>query len=416
MMSTKLPRINYADLSTAFADNLAKLSQRGTEAELGGDTMSGAELITFISTGMHELEKAQSADGNFVTVDDRAASLLQTFLARRAAETGKIVDGVQGTEAKFDSNDMLGWAGSLFDWLKGLKKHPFITHDDPPAAIGGSFRMGLLSDWGTGLYGAPVCASSLLKDGRFDMLMHLGDVYYSGDLDEVEERFLKLWPRIEGAVNRALNSNHEMYSGGYGYFDRILPDFQQRASYFACQNEHWLLIGLDTGYHEHELDDVQVAWLTRLINAAGTRRVVLFSHHQPFSLFESQGGKLVKQLYKVLDASRIFAWYWGHEHRCAIYDKHPVWNLYGRCIGHSGFPYFRDQFKNSALTGSGWVRLPGKNLVPGCELLDGPNPHIAGNGADYGPNGYVVLAFDGRTLIETVHDADGTVLRTESLQ
>jgi hypothetical protein len=383
---------------------------------MADDAMSGAELISFISTGMHELEMATSADGNFVTVDDRAASLLQTFLARTAVQSGKVVDGTRGAEAKFDSSDVLGWAGSLFDWLKGLKKHPFIKHDDGPAPIGSTLRIGLLSDWGTGLYGAPVCAQSLIKDGHFDMLMHLGDVYYSGDLDEVDARFLKVWPYIDGAINRALNSNHEMYSGGYGYFDRILPAFKQSASYFAYQNEHWLLVGLDTGYLEHDLDDTQVAWLTKLVGAAGERRVILFSHHQPFSLFESQGSKLVKKLARILDSSRIFAWYWGHEHRCVLYDKHPVWNLYGRCIGHSGFPYFRDTFKDASLTKSGWITRQGKNLVPGCEVLDGPNPYIAENGADYGPNGYVVIELNGRNLTEIVYDADGTVLRTEKLK
>lgn len=414
-MPNKLPRIDYAALSVGFSENLPLLYRRGKESETGDDSFSSAELISFISTGMHELEQAHAADGKFVTVDDRAASLLQTFLARRALESGKVADGALGPEAQFDSHDVLGWAGSLFDWLKGLKKHPFITHDDGPTPFGSTFRMGLLSDWGTGLYGAPVCAESLKRDNRFDMLMHLGDVYYSGDIDEVEARFLNIWPHVDGAINRALNSNHEMYSGGYGYFDRILPAFKQAASYFAYQNAHWLLVGLDTGYHEHDLDEAQVAWLTRLVSEAGDRRVILFSHHQPFSLFESGGDKLVKKLARVLDSSRIFAWYWGHEHRCALYEKHPVWNLHGRCIGHSGFPYFRDKFKDTSLATPGWIKRDGKNLVPGCQVLDGPNPYID-DGADYGPNGYVVLELDGRNLTEVVHDADGTILRTEILK
>ena len=31
---------------------------------------------------------------------------------------------------------------------------------------------------------------------------------------------------------------------------------------------------------------------------------------------------------------KIFAWYWGHEHRCALYDQHPKWGVFGRCIGN----------------------------------------------------------------------------------
>ena len=56
-------------------------------------------------------------------------------------------------------------------------------------------------------------------------------------------------------MNRALNGNHEMYSGGFGYFKLILPAFEQDSSYFALQNEHWLLVGLDTAYVDHDMDN-----------------------------------------------------------------------------------------------------------------------------------------------------------------
>jgi hypothetical protein len=410
------PTVNYEQLASAFSNNLEAFRGRGTEfgekAQVG-EGMSMAELIAFISSGMKVLDDAQREKGMFVSVDDRTGSLLQTFLARQAAENpGNMVDGPNGPEAKFDPNDILGWAGSLFTWLKGLKKHSFIAHRDSPANLNARHRMALLSDWGTGMYGAPICADSIQKDKkRFDMLLHLGDVYYAGDISEVEARFLKLWPKVDGAVSRALNSNHEMYSGGYGYFDRILPAFEQEASYFACHNDYWLLVGLDTGYDEHDLHGEQAEWLIDLVRGAGDRRVVLFSHHQPFSLFERQGEKILTKIGKLLDNQKIFAWYWGHEHRCALYDKHPIWNMHGRCIGHSGFPYFRDAFKDSALQTPGWLRREGKNLVPGCEVLDGPNPYIPNNGTEYGPNGYVVLEFSDRELTEIICDADGTELR-----
>ena len=94
--------------------------------------------------------------------------------------------------------------------------------------------MALLGDWGTGLYGAVPCAESIRRDGgRFDLLMHLGDVYYSGTRREVRERFLNVRPFREDAVNRFINSNHEMYSGGHAYFRDTLPTFGQESSYFA---------------------------------------------------------------------------------------------------------------------------------------------------------------------------------------
>src|SRR5208337_3289914 len=114
----------------------------------------------------------------------------------------------------------------------------------PRDEVAGTFpdagRIAILGDWGTGLYGAPVIGNSVRNDGDpFALLLHLGDVYYSGTHKEVKQRFLEVWPTRPGSINRSLNSNHEMYSGGDSYFDDILPQFGQEASYFAFQNQHW---------------------------------------------------------------------------------------------------------------------------------------------------------------------------------
>ena len=88
-----------------------------------------------------------------------------------------------------------------------------------------------------------------------------------------------------------------MYSGGFGYFEQILPQFEQDSSYFALQNEHWLLVGLDTAYVDHDIDTTQVAWLNLVIEQAEPgRKVVLFSHQQPFSRLSGQGPKLQNAL------------------------------------------------------------------------------------------------------------------------
>lgn len=408
MKKVDLPMVGYSTLAQA----LGEMPSDGLEAELGQSegAVGQAEAIAMLSDVLAVLERAQHDPSVFTSADDRMTSLVQSFLARQSAlKLETMVSGDSGPEAKFDSTDLLGWAGSLFDWIKGIKKRDFIDTGGTPHALGNRARIALLSDWGTGMYGAPACASRIELDGKFDVLMHLGDVYYSGDVDEVNERFLKFWPKVPTATNRALNSNHEMYSGGYGYFDHILHAFKQTSSYFAFQNDHWLLVGLDTGYSEHELHGGQVTWLVDLVRAAGNRRVVLFSHHQPYSLFEKQGTKLIAQLAPLLEARRIHTWYWGHEHRCVVHDPHPLWGLRGRCIGHSGFPYFRDQFANP-LSVPGWQSLPGKNLVPGARVLDGPNCYVEGKSDKYGPNGYVVLELDDRELRERYFTPDGTEL------
>src|SRR5262249_41446364 len=153
--------------------------------------------------------------------------------------------------------------------------------------------------------------------------------------------------------------------------------------------------GLDTGYYEHDLAMGQAEWLEGLVAGAGGRKVILFTHHQPFSLAEKQGPKLVEKLGALLERRRIFAWYWGHEHRCVLSAPHPAWGLRGRCIGHGGYPYFRTRpagAEPARQTGDfTWYRLRPRNLIPGGLLLDGPNPYVAGHEQQYGPNGYAVL-------------------------
>jgi hypothetical protein len=380
-----------------------------------GSNVSKAEALTLLSDVLTTLEQTQLDPEIFASADDRMTSLVQSFLARSTAQKPEWTGNPdRGPEAKFDSRDLMGWAGSLFDWIKGLKKRDFIDQDVVPQPMPAKARIAVLSDWGTGMYGGPDCAKSIQKDGNFDLLLHLGDVYYSGDIDEVEERFLKFWPKVPRAISRALNSNHEMYSGGFGYFDRILPAFRQQASYFAFQNDYWLLVGLDTGYSEHQLHGGQADWLLNLVRNAGDRRIILFSHHQPYSLYEKQGHKLVGQLGPLLEQRKIHSWYWGHEHRCVVYDPHPLWGLRGRCVGHSAFPYFRDHFEH-ALDAPGWQSVLGKNLVPGARVLDGPNEYVEGKQSKYGPNGYVVLEFDDRDLRERYINPNGTELPSPAM-
>jgi hypothetical protein len=220
---------------------------------------------------------------------------------------------------------------------------------------------------------------------------------------------------VPGARSLALNSNHEMYSGGEGYFDLTLPAFNQAASYFAYQNDHFVLVGLDTGYDAYGLAGNQDGWLDAVVRNAGARKVVLFTHHQPFSLYESAVMKPQSRLGALLREKRIFAWYWGHEHRCIVYDTHPGWGLKGRCIGHSGYPYYRINLekyplKNVCSDGSAWRQLGTTKGTPGGYILDGQNPDVAADPNRYGPHGYASLHLSGAHLLERIHAADGTVL------
>jgi hypothetical protein len=70
--------------------------------------------------------------------------------------------------------------------------------------------------------------------------------------------------------------------------------------------------------------------------------LILLSHHGPHSAFEGWYQIPAQQLAKLIH--RPVIWFWGHEHRLAIYEKFSVKEgieAYGRCIGHGGMPVER---------------------------------------------------------------------------
>ena len=362
-------------------------------------------------------ETAASDPDVMVTVQDREASLLQSRVASEGTETDKLPAG--GEEVKFGDRleDLFGWALSLLDWVDRTEAHELVR----PASIvvdplPGLCRIAMLADWGTGLYGAPVSAQSIAETGSWDLLMHLGDVYYSGTEEETNKRFLERWPIHAGTVSRAINGNHEMYSGGYAYFEHTLPKFEQSASYFALANANWLLIGLDTAYVDHAIDDTQVGWVHSVIKDHGNgRKIVLFSHQQPFSRLSQQGPKIETALGPLLESGAVTAWYWGHEHDCVIYDAHPTYGLLGRCLGNGGIPAFRRKEVKAApteLTAADimWKRLDATADSPPCLVLDGPNHYVVGKEEKFLPHGYVTLELDGPSLTERFHLPDGTAV------
>jgi len=374
-------------------------------------------------------------DDVMVTVPDREVSLAQSKLAEENETQRALAAG--GQEVKFGTGptggDIWGWFKSLFDRVDEGQAHAMVRPADTSVeALPDDAIVALAADWGTGMYGAPDIAEQIRKQSatrRFDLLMHLGDVYYSGTHREVQERFLDVWPADAGAISRTLNSNHEMYSGGFAYFDLALPALKQKSSYFALQNTNWLLIALDTAYVDHDMDTKQVAWVNTVIEQAqkdGLRKVVFFSHQQPFSQLSDQGPKLGLALQHLLERKKIKAWYFGHEHVCAIYDRHPEWELHGRCLGNGGIPEPRDRRVTSAaddpkhatgVANTVWKRVDVTPESPGAIVLDGPNMTMekAKDQQKFSPHGFMTLEFKGDKLIERVYLSDGSKVYEETL-
>jgi hypothetical protein len=304
-------------------------------------------------------------------------------------------------EMPFDTAD-IGWLTVAFEKLKELfrGKHKFTKHTGPDSfrqPLPANAVVALFADWGTG---EPTAQRVLqqIKVRKPTHAIHLGDVYYSGTPKEVENRFLKVihqfGPPPSECKYFALNSNHEMYSGGYGYFDTTLARFGQPASYFCLFNENWQLVGIDSGYEEHGLQDPQKEWLIAQLQRQGPANILL-SHHQLFSPYEYVSDKRLPQ--KMADLlTNIFAWFWGHEHRCIILGDHL--GIKARCIGHGAIPdsvpYGTPRFADVPITKVDERRSP-----------DGVNVH-----------GFALLQFAGSQLDVSYIDEFGVEFFTESLQ
>jgi len=424
--------VTYRQITEAVQANHEASVDAARDAAAQGapdDPLTQARFLAGLNAALGELEAAEAHGDVMSTPRHAMASQLQSFIVEQA-RTGNTSRAPaplgEGFEVKFDNKDWLGWMGSFFTWWRRIRPHAFTAGDPAPSPIPNAYRIALISDWGTGLYGAPHSSDAIDADTDprgYQLLLHLGDVYYSGTEAEINERFLEDWPKRGGAISRTLNGNHEMYTGGDAYFEVALKKFNQPASYFALRNDFWTLVCLDTAYAEHDLADPQRAWLDQVL-ASNTKnqKIVFFSHHQPYSLLEAQGEKLVGRLGDLLVGGRIFAWYWGHEHRCIAYDLHPVYALLGRCVGHGGFPEFRDKIDDVPIDADEpvvgdykWRRLAARNLVPGGIILDGPNPYVKGHENEYQPHGYLTLEFDNDRLTEIYHLPDGRVVRTKTL-
>ena len=420
--------VQYATFQEAFQRNPDQLNsavQDAASQAAGGDPAVQQSLIAAWHNAIGVLsqdakpilKKGDQGKAILHTPQNEIASRLQTLVAKQATAAGQVqtIQPPQTIEipagnsftpgvlsVQFDNDDLAGWLRMAPELI--FKPPKAEWSDPPPVAqtIPDNARIALFADWGTGLYGAPAITKCIEGLDRCDVVLHLGDTYYSGENDEIRDRLIGNWPnRPAGTINRTLNGNHEMYSGGKGYFQALSSFFQQPASCFALQNSQWILVCLDTAYQDFNLDEKQVAWVNSIVNAAGTRRLLLFSHHQPFSQLDDQGPNLQIALADLLNTQRIHAWFWGHEHRLVLYDPHPTWGFKGRCIGHGGFPAFREDLPDAHGNVYQWLILPAQPQAPKAQLLDGPNFWIPQEPEGFSPHGYVVLDFDGDTVWET---------------
>lgn len=388
---------------------------------------------TRVGLAMQDLDDAPK-DAVMWIPESAITCQLQSFLAEKAA----LKRPEESNEAKFDDDDIFSWAGSvLFEWWRRIKPAPFQDLAGPAVVdLPEQAQIALFGDWGVGSrYGAQVLSATISDPaklpGPLHAVIHLGDIYYSGTPQEIKENLLDAWPRREGARAFALNGNHEMYGGCIGYY-QALKQLEQPASYFALQNSHFTIIALDTAYKEYHLAGRQLDWIKEVLAQAGDRKIVLLSHHQPFSTFEDVEQQFVAPLKNLLESRRVVAWYWGHEHKCILYSPHERWGTHGRCVGHGGYPYFlvkrKMWVKNEPMpweevelpaetreAGSQWYVFPTSEDAPGGLVLGDNCPEMGEDAEKYGAQGFATLELDGPRLIEKIRRPDGTVIYRQLL-
>lgn len=312
-----------------------------------------------------------------------------------------------------------------------------------PASTSKKIRFAIASDWGSGTREAHVIAQLMMKNDP-DYTFHLGDIYWVGTPKEFDDivgvpdavpddgaQRGTTWPKGK-RKSFLLNGNHEMLSGGKGYFVNGFRYTGQRASYSAWQSNRWRFICLDSAYdwyrqsptyapfifnpfnlHEKawvrsgKQPNVVIQWLRDVVKIQDdfgkgklNRGIVLFTHHQPISDWVPAWPGTAKQLAAMLPPNTKVIWFFGHEHRFAIYNEHEMkftkgWGImaprrefsltiFGRMIGHGG--YLIERGPPRVALGDMRVRLYDNT------------EYMKLNGKSCGRHGFAEIVVDGNTL------------------
>jgi len=233
--------------------------------------------------------------------------------------------------------------------------------------------------------------------------IHLGDVYYAGTSDQEKHLLVNLWPK--GSIGAAtLNSNHEMYSGGLPYFNVALTDslfaLQQGSSFFALQNDFWVVVALDSAYYASEasmyldgaLDPVQVQFL-RAQRAAG-KKVLLLTHHNGLTEDGATTTALWSQVMSAFDQGHgPDLWYWGHVHAGIVYDPQRTRGVLCRCCGHGGIPWGQASGLANSPNVLWYEKRPAHDLDVPQRVL----------------NGFAMVSLSGSNVTEVFYDENGGV-------
>jgi Calcineurin-like phosphoesterase len=375
---------------------------------------------------------------------DSVVSLIQTSLEDEARRSGNVTAEPHESELKHfwhtverllhiekfgpdDPDWVIKIAEAMLDRL--AKGNHAFNATPAQATMADDARLVIVGDWGSGLARAVTVASRMGEkiaeargEAREVHVIHLGDVYYSGDPVEYERHVLApdRWPvppdaTDDGVKSWALMGNHDMYSGGYGFYDTLLADarFKQQSgngsgtSFFRLSSGHWDVAGLDSSWDPNVLSlgqrgvlqNPQAAVLDGWA-AESDRKLMVLTHHQLVSAYDlgDIGTVLPFKLESLLKHGRIDAWLWGHEHRCMGFSQVPDAPPVIRCVGNGGIP------------------------MPASSMKDPPPPPGTWQSAETYTDkdgtwtrfGFAVLDFAGAAVSESYYDDTGKLVNSGS--
>ena len=196
-----------------------------------------------------------------------------------------------------------------------------------------------------------------------------------------------------GVTSCALNGNHDMYAGGWGYFDHLLADRRfgrQRAggdatSFFRLKWASWSIVGFDTSWdpdvltkgHTGVLRHPQAERLARSAAEPDGGKILLLSHHQSVTEDDPRGigADLQAKVKPLVDGGHISAWMRGQEHHCIGFLTDSIKFL--RCVGHGGVSV---------------LNRPPRTTLPGAAVSEVTGDYEA-HAQRWGRFGFAVLDF-----------------------
>ncbi len=325
-------------------------------------------------------------------------------------------------------------------------KYPFPTTPAHLQFGAGKTLFAVTGDWGTGAKDAKSVRHAVM-DQTPDYLMHLGDVYYTGTPQHDEKllfagpgteiaHLIDFWPKTEMKPARSftMNSNHEMYPGGWGLFKDALSDplfaHQNRCSYGLLENDDWQIFYLDSAYDSPDflymygaLTQDQITFVQDKANPK--KRKILMTHHTPFDVTgqieQVKDGKSLLRDVGAAFGSLPDYWYFGHIHDGIVYAPKTVpkskdgpeipgtCNM--RCAGHASMPY-----------GAPWGLAKPGTYPPfkPADYIDGID-FFAGTPKGSDPaglvkNGFMTFTLTGDQISEAFFDEDGKLTWSSELE